>query len=181
MRSTITCLLLCIAIATSSLASPGQNQAQGDKSREKLIHQIRHELVTLPYYNVFDWLEFDVKPDGTVVLSGETVRPTTKSDAGNRVKDIEGAEQVINNIEVLPLSPNDDRIRRAVYRTLFNFNSPLFRYGQGAVPSIHIIVKNGNVTLKGLVSSKADSNLANIRTRGVPGVFNVKNELQSEK
>ena len=88
------------------------------------------------------------------MLSGEIVRPTTKSDAGNRVKDIEGAEQVINNIEVLPLSPNDDRIRRAVYRTLFNFNSPLFRYGQGAVPSIHIIVKNGNVNLKGLGAAR---------------------------
>jgi hyperosmotically inducible protein len=170
-----------VGLATSSLAASWQNQATSDRARDRLTHQIRHELITLPFYNVFDWLEFELKPDGTVVLSGYTVRPTTKSDAGNRVKDLEGVEQVVNNIEVLPLSPNDDRIRRAVYRTLFNFNSPLFRYGQGVLPSIHIIVKNGHVTLRGLVNNRADSNLANIRTRGVPGVFSVTNELQTER
>jgi hyperosmotically inducible protein len=142
-----------------------------------LAREVRHELLMLSYYSVFDWLQFDARPDGTVVLMGEVTRPTLKSDAENAVKGIESVERVVNQIEVLPLSPNDDRIRMAVYRTLFNQNSPLFRYGMGAVPSIHIIVKNGNVTLKGIVNNQADSNLANIRTRGVSGVFSVKNEL----
>jgi hyperosmotically inducible protein len=88
---------------------------------------------------------------------------------------------VINQIEVLPLSSNDDRLRRAVYRELFNFNSPLFRYGQQAVPPIHIIIRNGRLTLKGVVASKGDSDIANIKARGVPGLFEVKNELRVEK
>jgi hyperosmotically inducible protein len=145
-----------------------------------LIKEIRHELVTLPYYSLFDWLQFEVQPDGAVTLTGEVTRPTLKSDAENVVKKIEGVEKVVNQIEVLPLSPNDDRIRRAVYRAIFNFNSPLFRYATGAVPSIHIIVKNGNVTLKGVVASQADSSLANIKAKGVSGVFSVKNELSVE-
>jgi hyperosmotically inducible protein len=116
-----------------------------------------------------------------VVLRGETVRPTIKSDAANRVKDIEGVTQVINQIEVLPLSNFDDQIRRAVYRTLSNFNSPLFRYSQGAVPSIHIIVNNGRVTLKGLVANRGDANLAYVRANGVPNVFEVRNELRVER
>jgi hyperosmotically inducible protein len=134
----------------------------------------------LPYYSLFDWLQFEVRPDGAVTLTGEVTRPTLKSDAENVVKKIEGVEKVVNQIEVLPLSPNDDRIRRAVYRAIFNFNSPLFRYATVAVPSIHIIVKNGNVTLKGVVASPADSNLANIKANGVSGVFSVKNELSVE-
>jgi hyperosmotically inducible periplasmic protein len=147
----------------------------------RLVRQVRNELVTLPYYGVFDWLEGEVKGDGTVILRGQVVRPTTKSDAEGRVKDIEGVERVVNEIEVLPLSPNDDRIRLAVYRALFNYNSPLFRYATQAVPPIHIIVRNGRVTLKGVVASKNDSNLANIRARGVPGVFEVTNQLQVEQ
>jgi hyperosmotically inducible protein len=148
-----------------------------DRERANLIREVRHELIMLPYYSVFDWLQFEVQGDGDVILQGQVTRPTLKSDAENVVKKIEGVANVTNRIEVLPLSPNDDRIRRAVYRTLFNFNSPLHRYGLGAVPSIHIIVKNGNVTLKGVVSSQADSNLANVRANGVSGVFSVKNEL----
>jgi hyperosmotically inducible protein len=129
---------------------------------------------------LFDWLQFEVQPDGAVTLTGEVTRHTLKSDAENVVKKIEGVEKVVNQIEVLPLSPNDDRIRRAVYRAIFNFNSPLFRYATVAVPSIHIIVKNGNVTLKGVVASPADSNLANIKANGGSGVFSVKNELSVE-
>lgn len=148
-----------------------------DRVRAYLIKEVRHELVTLPYYSVFDWLQFEVQADGTVTLLGEVTRPTLKSDAENVVEDIEGVTKVNNRIEVLPLSPNDDRIRRAVFQTLFNFNSPIYRYGLGAVPSIHIIVKNGNVTLKGIVDNEGDRNLANVRANGVPGVFSVKNEL----
>lgn len=159
-----------------ALAMPALGQAQ---AQNNLTREVRHELVMLPYYSLFDWLQFEVH-DGTVVLMGQVTRPTLKSDAGNVVKRIEGVERVDNRIEVLPLSPNDDRIRRAVYRAIFNQNSTLFRYGLGSVPSIHIIVKNGNVTLKGVVANQADANMANIKARGVPGVFGVRNELTIE-
>lgn len=145
-----------------------------------LVKAVRKELVTLPYYGVFDWLEGNVEPDGTVHLRGEVVKPTTKSDAERRVKKIEGVDKVVNEIEVLPLSSNDDQLRTAVFRTLFNSGSPLFRYGQGAVPSIHIIIKNGRLTLKGVVSTKSDSDLAKIKASTVSGLFEVKNELSIE-
>jgi hyperosmotically inducible protein len=158
----------------------GHGAALGTVSTQdaRIIKEIRHELATLPYYGVFDWLEFVVQPDNTVVLRGQVVRPTTKSDAEARVKDIDGVKQVVNQIEVLPLSPSDDRLRLALYRTLYNWNSPLFRYATQAVPPIHIIVNHGRATLKGVVDSKADANLAYIRARGVPGLFEVKNEIQ---
>ena len=146
----------------------------------RLVRQIRHELATLPYYGVFDWLEFEVKPDNTVVLRGYVTRPTTKSDAEARVKEIEGVKNVINEIQVLPLSPNDDRLRIALYRAIYNWNSPLFRYATQAIPSIHIIVDRGRAILKGVVNSKADAQIAYMRGRGVPGLFDVKNELVVE-
>jgi hyperosmotically inducible protein len=147
---------------------------------ETLKQQVRHELVMLPYYNVFDWLEAQVKPGGTVVLMGEVTRPTTKDDAEHRVKGLESVSDVVNNIEVLPLSPMDDDLRIALYRAIFNYGSPLFRYATQAVPPIHIIVKNGNVTLKGVVASQMDSQLAYTAARNVPGSFEVKNELKIE-
>jgi hyperosmotically inducible protein len=143
-----------------------------------LIRQVRNELVTLPYYGVFDWLQFEIQPDKTVVLHGQVVRPTTKSDAEGRVKDIDGVSRVVNQIEVLPLSPQDDRLRRAVYRALYSSNSPLFRYATQSVPSIHIIINHGRAVLKGIVDSKGDATQAYIRARGVPGLFDVKNEIQ---
>lgn len=148
---------------------------------ERLAKEVRKELVTIPTFGVFDWLEGNVEPDGTVHLRGEVTRPTIKKDAERRVRKVEGVASVESRIEVLPLSPNDDRLRRAVYRELFNSGSPLFRYGQGAVPSIHIIIKNGRLTLKGVVSSKSDSDLAKLRAGTVPGLFEVRNELQVEK
>jgi len=159
-------------------ADPIQKQTSGQSHGTGYLNkEVRHELVMLPYYSLFDWLQFEVKSDDSVVLMGQVTRPTLKSDAENVVKRIEGVTKVINQIEVLPLSPNDDRLRRAVYRALFNYNSPLFRYGLGAVPPIHIIVRNGNVTLKGVVNNQSDSNVANIKANGVSGVFSVKNEL----
>jgi hyperosmotically inducible protein len=149
-------------------------------ARAHIINEVRHELATLPYYGVFDWLEYEVRPDNTVVLRGQVVRPTTKSDAEARVRKIDGVSQVVNEIEVLPVSPEDDRLRLALYRTLYNWDSPLFRYATQSVPPIHIIVKNGRAVLKGVVASKADADQAYIRARGVPGLFDVKNELQVE-
>ncbi|HET9527670.1 MAG TPA: BON domain-containing protein [Pyrinomonadaceae bacterium] len=147
----------------------------------RIVREVRHELVTLPYYGVFDWLEFEVQNNGaTVVLKGQVVRPTTKSDAERRVKDIEGVSNVVNEIETLPLSPSDDRLRIALYRQIYGWNSPLFRYAHQAVPSIHLIVNRGHATLKGIVSNRGDANIANIRARSVPGLFSVKNELKVE-
>lgn len=143
----------------------------------RLVRQVRRELVTLPYYGVFDWLEFDARPNGTVVLRGQVVRPTTKSDAESRVREIEGVRNVVNNIDVLSLSPNDDRLRRALYRAIYGSNSPLFRYGTQAIPSIHIIVNRGRATLKGVVATKSDAQIAYMRARGVPGLFEVRSEL----
>lgn len=146
----------------------------------RLVKEVRKELVTIPFFGVFDWLEGNVEADGTVYLRGEVTRPTIKSGAENRVKKIEGVEKVVNQIEVLPLSSSDDRLRAAVFQSLFNGSSPLFRYGQGAIPSIHIIIKNGRLTLKGIVASKGDSNIANLKASGVSGLFEVKNELLVE-
>jgi len=146
-----------------------------------LTKEIRKELVTLPFFSVFDWLEGNVESDGTVHLRGQVTRPTLKKDAQRRVEKVEGVDRVINQIEVLPLSPYDDRLRRAVFRELFNFNSPLFRYGQQSVPPIHIIVNRGRLTLKGVVANKSDSDIANIRASGVSGLFEVRNELKVER
>jgi len=160
-------------------ASTTKANPQGALSA-RVIRQVRHELVTLPYYGVFDWLQFEVRPDNTVVLRGEVVKPTTKSDAEARVKDVDGVSKVVNEIEILPLSPQDDRLRRAVYRKLYGYDSPLFRYAVQSIPSIHIIIKNGHATLKGVVANKGDAQLAYMRARSVPGLFNVKTELQLE-
>lgn len=148
------------------------------KGYERFVREIRHELVMLPYYGVFDNLAYKV--DGyKVTLLGQVTRPTLKSDAERVVKDIEGVEQVINNIEVLPLSPQDDRIRMAAFRTIYG-HTALNRYALNAVPPIHIIVKNGNITLEGVVANEGDKNIANIQARSVPGAFGVTNNLHVE-
>jgi len=173
-----TALFLGTAFSGMPMSSHAQDKKQQQnepKSRQNLIREVRHQLVLLPYYSVFDNLAFRVEGD-TVILEGQVVRPTLKSDAENVVKNIEGIGRVVNNIEVLPPSPMDDQIRRAVYRTIFG-DPALSRYSESAVPSIHIIVKNGNVTLVGVVDSEADKNLVNLRVNGIPNVFSVKNEL----
>jgi len=144
-----------------------------------LPDRVRHELVMLPYYNVFDDLSYRVD-NGTVTLFGQVTDPVLKSDAEKSVKSLEGVTEVNNQIEVLPLSPLDNAIRWRTYRAIFGF-APLQRYGMGVLPSIHILVKNGHVTLAGVVSSQADRNLAFIRANGVPGVFSVTNDLRTER
>jgi hyperosmotically inducible protein len=130
----------------------------------------------LPYYSVFDWIEYQVRPDGTVVLSGYvTTPPDTKSRAEGRIKDIEGVDRVINNIELLPVSSLDDQLRQGLYREIYS--GPLFRYAVGSLNTIHIIVKNGRVTLYGVVDSEKDKQLAYSRARTVPGAFEVNNRL----
>jgi hyperosmotically inducible protein len=143
---------------------------------QDLASQVRHQLVMIPYYNVFDDLNYSVD-NGVVTLSGEVTQPVVKSDAANRVKRLPGVTQVIDNIRVLPLSTFDNRIRVAEYRTIYGF-SGLSRYALGTQPSIHIIVDNGHVTLIGVVDREADKDVANIRANMVPGVFSVTNNLR---
>ena len=168
-------LSLVALVAITSTATAAMGQTNG-----RIVREVRHELVTLPYYGVFDWLQYEVRPNGEVVLRGQVVRPTTRSDAEGRVKEIDGVTSVTNQIETLPLSPNDDRLRVALYRQIYGYNSPLFRYAHQAVPSIHLIVNRGHATLKGVVANRGDANLAYIRARTVPGLFSVKNELTVE-
>lgn len=166
--------LLMVPIAQGSVST-----AQSKKGLTSMEKDVRHELVMLPWYSVFDNLEFQVN-GSEIVLSGQVTRPTLKSDAERTVSRIEGVTKVVNNIEVLPLSPFDDRIRIAAYRSIYGFG-PLSRYNWGPVPSIHIIVKNGDVTLAGVVANETDRNMANIRANGVSGVFSVENNLRIDQ
>jgi len=169
-------LLVGLLFAVISLAPAQDRERRGSqRSDERLIKEVRHELVMLPYYSVFDDLSYKVE-GGTVTLYGAVTRPTLKSDAENVVKKIEGVERVVNNIEVLPVSPNDDSIRRAVYRAIYS-QPGLDTYSLRAVPTIHIIVKNGNVTLEGTVNSDSDKNLAALRAGGIAKVLSMKNNL----
>src|ERR1051325_3637766 len=163
-----------------AFAQNSQERPLSQAGIDRITREVRHELLLLPYYGVFDNLAYKVGPDGTVTLLGQVARPSLKSDAENVVKKIEGVEKVDNQIEVLPLSPNDDRVRLAVYRAIYS-KPQLQRYHLGAVPPIHIIVKNGNVTLEGVVANQGDKDVAGIAANGVPGVFSVKNNLMVEK
>jgi hyperosmotically inducible protein len=144
-------------------------------SMTKLESQVRRELVTLPYYNVFDSFSFHVDAD-TVTLFGKVTRPTLKSDAANVVKNLEGVTTVDNRIEVLPLSPNDDRLRASLYRAIYG-HSALQTLAVRAVPPIHIIVENGKVTLEGAVANSLQKTIAGMQADAVPGVFSVTNIL----
>ena len=170
----------CVCALTLAVGVPAFAQKQSGERRagDRLVREVRHELVMLPYYGVFDDLSYRVDGD-TVTLMGYVTRPTLKSDAENVVKSIEGVGRVNNQIKVLPLSPNDDLIRLAVYRSIFG-QAGLDRYSLQAVPPIHIIVENGHVTLKGTVASQGDKNIINVRANAVPNVFSVTNNLQVE-
>ncbi len=163
--------VLLLAIA------PAAAQAQG-AADPQLNKRVRHELVMLPYYGVFDNLAYSVN-GGTVTLYGQVVRPSTRSEAEGRVKRLSGVTRVVNNIRVLPLSRFDDNIRTATYRSIAR-SGGLYRYLQGANPSLHIVVDRGHVTLEGVVDRSGDRTLAYMAANGVPGVFSVKNNLRVE-
>jgi osmotically-inducible protein OsmY len=179
------CTLLALPAMLGSfpLSSAGapRLRARGGTAHSSawLNRQVTHQLRMLAYYSVFDNLEFRVY-GYRVELLGQVVRPTLKSDAEAAVKRIEGVEGVINHIEVLPLSPSDDRIRWACYRAIFS-SAPLQKYAVQPVPSIHIIVKNGNVTLVGVVDSEMDREVANLQANQVAGAFSVTNKLRVAK
>jgi len=176
-------MTMCLAVALIvGMASGVQAQTErplSARGEARIQKEVRHQLVMLPYYSVFDNFAYKVS-GGNVTLMGQVTRPTLKTDAETAVKGIEGVERVDNQIQVLPVSPNDDRIRRAVYRAIYG-STGLDRYALRAVPTIHIIVNNGKVTLEGAVATEMDKNLANIKASGVGGVFSVQNNLQVDK
>ncbi len=171
-------VVLCVTLSGAGIAQ--QVVQQKDPRVRRVETEVRHELMTLPYYGIFDNLAFRVEPGGIVRLLGQVVRPTLKSDAEGRLKGIPGIEKVINDIEVLPVSPNDDRIRLDIARNIYRTET-LERYGFQVNPSIHIIVKNGNVVLEGVVDSEGDKTIAGFKAREVGGVFDVKNNLTVDR
>jgi hyperosmotically inducible periplasmic protein len=170
--------LFALVVGFASVSGTA-TRAQEPKAQQNMIKEVRHQLVLLPYYSVFDNLAFRIE-GSKVILLGQVVRPTLKSDAEGAVKSIEGVSSVQNDIEVLPNSPMDNQIRRATYRAIYS-EPGLSRYALSAVPSIHIIVKNGNVSLEGVADNDTDKNLAGLRANGVPNVFSVKNNLVVSK
>jgi hyperosmotically inducible protein len=169
-----------VAAVLVPIAAVGQNSNRSQLSPagvERITKEVRHELLLLPYYGVFDNLAYKVDPDGTVTLLGQVTRPVLKSDAENIVKRIEGVEKVVNQIEVLPLSPMDDQIRRAAFRAIYG-SPQLTKYAWQSVQSIHIIVNNGHITLEGVVDNPADREVAEIQAKSVPGAFSVTNNLK---
>jgi BON domain-containing protein len=165
--------MLLLAVAPAVVLAQGQVD-----TNPQLARRVRRELVTLPYYGVFDNLAYSIN-GGTVTLYGEVVRSSTRSDAAGRVKRLPGVTRVVNNIRVLPLSRFDDDIRRATFRSISQTGA-LYRYLRGTNPSLHIVVDRGHVTLEGVVSGSGDRTLAYMAANRVPGVFSVTNNLRVE-
>jgi hyperosmotically inducible protein len=171
-------MAIVVAMIFSIAPLSGRAAIPVQQPNSQLARQVRHKLLMLPYYGVFDNLAYRIN-GSTVTLYGQVVRPSTRSDAARSVSRIEGVTRVINNIEVLPLSSFDDRIRRQTYRAIANTGG-LYRYLMGANPSLHIVVNRGHITLTGLVGSRMDKQLAYVAASRVPGSFSVNNALQVE-
>jgi len=167
---------LATFLASAVLMIPAVMQAKPARP-VSLQEAVRHQLATMSRYTAFDDISFRLEGD-TVILMGEVHQPIVKSDANDAVRHVEGVSKVVNNIEVLPLSPNDDRIRLAVYRAIYGGPTLSPRYAQLAYPPIHIIVKNGHVRLEGFVATQMDRTIAGVRAQGVFGAFSVKNDLK---
>jgi len=175
----ISVAILMATLGVGQTSSTSNRAPISDKARDRLIREVRHEIVTLPFFGVFDNIAFRV--DGyAVTLMGQVTLPTLKSDVERAVKGIEGVERVDNKIEVLPLSPNDDRLRRVLFGAIYGYDR-LQRYALPVIKPIRIIVKNGRATLEGVVANEMDKQLAYMRANGVPGLFGVTNNLQVEK
>ncbi|MFZ2083793.1 MAG: BON domain-containing protein [Candidatus Sulfotelmatobacter sp.] len=171
--------LVVVVVTLLTLATLGFAQDRDQpsaRSQERITREVRHELLMLPYFGVFDYIAFRV--DGsTVTLLGQVARPSLKSDAENAIKHIEGVEKVDNQIEILPPSPMDDGLRIRLFHEIYGY-PPLEKYALGVQKPIRIIVKSGRVTLQGVVDNDADKNFAGVRANGVPGIFSVTNNLQ---
>lgn len=175
MKRTMRNFALTGAVALALAAVP---MFAGPSGPQSLAAQVRHELVMIPYYGVFDDLNYSIdSATGVVTLTGDVVNPVVRTDAEHSVKHLPGVTKVVNKINILPPSGMDNRIRRATYRAVFGY-SDLYRYAMGAIPSIHIVVDTGHVTLTGVVNTQADKEVAYIRANSVPGVFSVTNNLR---
>jgi hyperosmotically inducible protein len=170
-------VVVALTLLTLTTLSIAQDRGQPSaRSEERITREVRHELLMLPYFDVFDFIAFRV--DGsTVTLLGQVVRPSLKSDAENAIKHIEGVEKVDNQIEILPPSPMDDGLRIRLYRAIYGYPA-LEKYALGVQKPIRIIAKNGRVMLEGVVDNETDKNLAGLRANSVPGIFSVTNNLQ---
>ena len=174
-RSLVSLATLLALFCLGAVAQDQRGQPSA-KSQERIIREVRHELLMLPYFGVFDFIAYKVEGD-TVTLLGQVVRPVLKSDAENAVKRIEGVEHVNNQIEVLPPSGMDDQLRLRLFHAIYG-DPGLEKYALGVQKPIRIIVKNGHVSLEGVVDTQADKDLAGIRAKSVPGSFSVDNNLQ---
>jgi len=172
-------VLLLLVLWLPSMLSGQTTRQIPQQATDRIVKEVRHQLVMLPYYNVFDDLSYSVN-GYNVTLKGYVTDPTLKKDAERTVKSIEGVENVDNQIEVLPNSGMDDGLRLQLYRAIYGFG-PLEKYAMPVLKPIRIIVKNGNVTLEGVVDNKADKDMAGIRANGVPNVFSVTNNLVVSK
>jgi len=173
-------VMFLVMLAASIVPLPAQTPSEAAAlAQQHITKEVRHELLMLPYYNVFDNLSYKVDGD-TVTLLGQVTQSTLKSDAGNVVKRIEGVQKVDNQIEVLPVSQMDDRLRLRLFRAMYGYPA-LRKYDMGTIKPIRIIVKNGHVTLEGVVDNETDKNIAYIRANGVHGAFSVTNNLQVVK
>lgn len=173
-RNWVLATIMLFAFAT--LGAAQDRDQPSARSQERITKEVRHELLMLPYFGVYDNIAYKVE-GSTVTLIGQVIRPVTKSDAENSVKHIEGVEKVDNQIEVLPPSPMDDGLRRRLFRAIYGYPA-LEKYALGVQKPIRIIVKNGRVTLEGVVDNDNDKNIANLRANGIPGIFQVTNNLQ---
>ncbi|HKF20665.1 MAG TPA: BON domain-containing protein [Candidatus Angelobacter sp.] len=176
MKSILAVLTVCFLLSFPAPAQKSSKSSQPPPQfTQRVTREVRHQILMLPYYSEFDVIGFKVQ-GYTVTLYGKVVRPSLKDDAANSIKKIEGVEHVNNQIEVLPPSPMDDRLRARLFRAIYGYSS-LQRYGVGSNRPIHIIVDRGHVTLEGVVDNQADKNVAGIRANSVPGIFSVKNNL----
>jgi len=171
--------LTMLSVMALAAVLPVAAKPKADAGTAETMKKIHKELVTLPFYGVFDNLAYSYD-NGVVTLYGQVTRPTTKSSAERVVAHVTGVDQVVNKIEVLPLSGFDNQTRLATYRAVYS-QPGLDRLSWQSVPPIHIIVKNGNVTLAGVVPTQADATRAYIAASGVPGVFSVTNNLRVEQ
>jgi hyperosmotically inducible protein len=172
------CLFACSLFFSSSMQA--QNSRNQTAERSCLVQEVRYQLMMLRNYSIFDNLECEVSGIDTVTIQGQVVRPSLKSDAERVIRALEGVRMLVNKIEVLPIDPDDEKMRTAVYHAILT-QQDLQRYFIRAVPPIHIIVKNGFVTLVGSVGTQMDKNLAETAARDVPGTFGVSNKLKVEK
>ncbi len=179
MKKSFAGMVIALVTALAAVAPVAANPINNTEDSVRTMKKIRKELVTLPFYGVFDNLAFKYE-EGVVTLYGQVSRPTLRKDAERVVERVAGVDQVVNKIEVLPLSGFDNRIRLSVYRAIYR-QPGLDRLALQAVPPIHIIVKNGAVTLEGVVANKSDATRAFIAANSVPNVFSVTNNLRVER